>query len=93
MKLRDDARILVAMLKTGPIALVAIADPESRGGETIYGPPDWRDEDGPSFGWDTDSTLRRVNHHGRCNGPAIHYSGGGAENLAAWPVTSGLFVT
>ncbi len=57
MKLRDDARVIIAWLGTVSLTLLVVRDAE--GIEWAYGCDDWRHDAAPSFGWDSDGDLRQ----------------------------------
>lgn len=57
MKLRSDARLIVATLNTTTLILVVLCD--DKGVEWAYGREDWAHTTSPSFGWDDDGDLRQ----------------------------------
>jgi hypothetical protein len=57
MKLRLDARVIVATVDSGTLVLLVIHD--DAGVYWAYGCDDWRDCVAPSFGWDEDGDLRQ----------------------------------
>ncbi len=56
MNLREDARVIVAVVAGEEEALLEVTD---EGIAKVYGAEDWRDDAPPSYGWDEGGDLRQ----------------------------------
>lgn len=88
---REDARVLVTRLG----ALLALKPDVGNedAAEAVYGSLDWKNADAPSFGFDSDGDLRRLDGHGKCFGPVIAFREGSAVDLVDWPDTINVFAS
>ncbi len=90
-KLREDARVVVAIVARKQEALLEVTD---ENGSWLYGAEDWRDTAAPSFGWDASDLPQ---HDGQMfYGRVIEVldvapDAALAQLLATWPDQAGVF--